>query len=356
MIEKLSIRNFRGLKSLDIPELSRINLFSGKNNAGKSSVLEGLFLMFDHASPESFVKINRFRGLPVSTDPSGLWAPAFYNLDTGSNLEIYMRFRGEDIKVEYTRDDSFVPSDKSGTPEDIFNQFVSSAKSNYTLKMKYTQGDIVEAGHFVAGPGGIMREVSRNGNTEELIPLPFTQFINSSIAVNDQIITEWFGKMELAGRKQEIVDILKIIEPQITDVTAIAAQGQTQLYAKIGDRLLPLKLAGDGMGRILFITLSMFANRNAIILIDEIETGFHYSMHSKLWEVIASVAEKNNCQVIATSHSYECIVGAVEGIGKAGMENNFRYYRIESSGDENRVFGYSGDLIRYAVDRNMEVR
>ena len=52
------------------------------------------------------------------------------------------------------------------------------------------------------------------------------------------------------------------------------------------------------------ITVNIFVS----ILIDEIETGFHYSMFDKLWEVIATTAKKNNCQIIATTHIYECMV------------------------------------------------
>ena len=41
--EQLKIENFRGIKSLEINDLARINLFVGKNNCGKTSVLEAAF-------------------------------------------------------------------------------------------------------------------------------------------------------------------------------------------------------------------------------------------------------------------------------------------------------------------------
>lgn len=356
MINSISFENFRGLKRIHLPDISQVTLISGKNNAGKSSILEGIFLAFDHVAPESFVKINRFRGLPISTEPSALWAPMFCDLNTNETLRFSMQLNGVETDLTYSRDDSFVPSDAGGAPQDVFNQFVSSAKSTYTLKFHFVRGDYTEDGHFIVSSSGVMRNINTSNDNNQLLPMPFTQFINASIISNDDVLTEWFGKLELEGKKQQVIDILKIMDASICDVSTIAFQGQIQLYAKMGERLLPLKLAGDGINKLLFIVLAIIANPDSVILIDEIETGFHYSMYAKLWEVISSAAQKNNCQIIATTHSYECIDGAVDGVEAANMQDSFCYYRVERTDNENRAFRYSGSLIRSAINSSMEVR
>ena len=108
MITYLSFRNFRGFQLLELDDLKQITLLSGKNNVGKSSALEGAFLLLDHVNPQSFTKINAFRGntaIPVST---GLWEIAFYQMDTKKPLEIKAVFDGEPSALQYLRDDSFV--------------------------------------------------------------------------------------------------------------------------------------------------------------------------------------------------------------------------------------------------------
>ena len=45
MLKHLKIRNFRIFKALEIDRLGRINLIAGKNNAGKTSLLEAVFLL-----------------------------------------------------------------------------------------------------------------------------------------------------------------------------------------------------------------------------------------------------------------------------------------------------------------------
>jgi AAA15 family ATPase/GTPase len=44
MLEKVSISNFKVLKQLENVNFNKITLISGKNNAGKSTLLEALFL------------------------------------------------------------------------------------------------------------------------------------------------------------------------------------------------------------------------------------------------------------------------------------------------------------------------
>lgn len=186
--------------------------------------------------------------------------------------------------------------------------------------------------------------------------MPNTQFINASVAFIDQNMINLFSGMEIAGRKQEVIEILKTIEPSVSDIFTAVRNNRLQLYIVANGQRLPLNLAGDGTIGLLFIMLAIVANCNSIILIDEIETGFHYSMYSKLWESIATVAEKSDCQIIATTHSYECIVGAVAGLKEVGMKNELQYHRLDRCDGENMAFGYKGDLIRYAIKENMEVR
>ena len=43
MFDKIEIERFRGIKYASIEGFKQINLFFGKNNCGKSSLLESLF-------------------------------------------------------------------------------------------------------------------------------------------------------------------------------------------------------------------------------------------------------------------------------------------------------------------------
>ena len=61
MFRNISVERFRGIRQLRIDGLSRINLFFGKNNCGKSSLLEAMFLLSGQSNPLLPLNINMFR-------------------------------------------------------------------------------------------------------------------------------------------------------------------------------------------------------------------------------------------------------------------------------------------------------
>ena len=87
MINSLFIENFRCINKLRVDNMKRITLFSGRNNVGKSTILEALFLMMDHTAADSFIKLNGFRGSSL-TGINSLWKPLFHNLDTDKTIKI----------------------------------------------------------------------------------------------------------------------------------------------------------------------------------------------------------------------------------------------------------------------------
>lgn len=363
MIDNIRFEHFRGFKSLELRDIKPLTLISGKNNAGKTSVLEGIFLGLAGMETESFIKINQIRGIYSPDTPTDIWETLFYNMDTTVPAQITMRLNGSDLSLNYSRDDSFRPL-RSGWPVKTRQKIISSAKSSYALKILYKYKDIDEVSHFVLNEDGpeMFTEKTQTMNFEKdssfTESLPEAHFINSLIVnTESDRISEWLGLAELNGDKGKVIDILKNIEPSISELSVILRNNSVQIYAKAGESLLPLKLSGDGINRLAFIVLAIMTNPNSIILVDEIETGFHYSMYPMLWNVVAQAAREQNCQIIATTHSYECIMGAAEGIEAAGMKDDFCYCRIDRKKNSDTSAGhFDFEMLNAAGSANWEVR
>ena len=60
-IESITLERFRVFRELTIRGLGRVNLITGKNNTGKSSVLEGLRILANNAAPDVIYDILRYR-------------------------------------------------------------------------------------------------------------------------------------------------------------------------------------------------------------------------------------------------------------------------------------------------------
>lgn len=355
MINSISVSNFRGIREVKLPAMKQIVLISGKNNSGKSSLLESVFLLADHTTAECFAKINGFRNLPYLGDPDNVWAPAFHNMKTDTPIEIVAEMDQIKAKLKFVKDSSFVPLKSKDLPKDLYHQFQSSSKSFYSLKMEFNMDTYFENGHFLLSENGMALELTTSNEHNSVKPMPFTQYVKSNLG--KEYIAEYFGRLELDGKKDLVVKALQIIDPDISDITAIVQKGNVQLYVKKHDRLINTRLAGDGVNQLLALLLAVISNPDSIILIDEIGTGFHYSIYNKVWKTISSAAKENHCQIIATTHSYECIAGAVEGVTMADMSDEFVYYRIaEEPNEHNKAYRFSMDMLQQAISSEMEVR
>ncbi len=356
MINSLTVKNFRGIKQLELPELAPFTLLTGRNNVGKSSILEAIFLFIGHTDVEIFSKLNLFRGIGTFMHPSAIWDPLFYGLDSDSMLEIAMSFDEKQSSLSYERDDNYIPADKNPAIQNAYSQFSAGTRSTYTLKFNFKNGaDYTEEGAFSINDTGFLRNIVTNRPNNQIRYLPGTHFINWN-TMQDPFIVNAIGSLELKGQKPDIVKALQIIEPNLSDIITISNQGHVQLYAKISSQILPLKLAGYGLNRLLLFILAILNTPNSVVLIDEFGAGIHYSSLPKCWQVALAVARENNCQIIATTHSYECLQSALAGIEAANLQDDFCLYRIERQNEENRAFRYNGELARFAVDSNMEVR
>lgn len=88
MFTKIEIERFRGIRHASIKGFKQINLFFGKNNCGKSSLLESLFLVSGLSNPLLPIRVNVMRG--YSKARLNDLKLDFYNLDTSRPIHIRM--------------------------------------------------------------------------------------------------------------------------------------------------------------------------------------------------------------------------------------------------------------------------
>ena len=59
--KNIEIKNFRGIDHLKIDNFSRVNVFLGQNNSGKSTVLEAIAMLMSMSNPDVPQQINAVR-------------------------------------------------------------------------------------------------------------------------------------------------------------------------------------------------------------------------------------------------------------------------------------------------------
>jgi AAA15 family ATPase/GTPase len=112
---------------------------------------------------------------------------------------------------------------------------------------------------------------------------------------------------------------------------------------------------GEGVAKLLSIILAIANAKDGIVLIDEFENGLHYSVMQKIWEGVGRAAREFNCQVIATTHSYECLEAAYNGL-PSNMQKDFTYLRLDRIDSQTKAKVFDYDMLKIAINANLEVR
>ena len=353
MIRNLEITNFRGFESISVHDMNRISLLSGRNNIGKSTILEALFLIMDHVATDSFSVINGLRASSLGGVMS-LWEPLFYQFDTNREIKVNICDDKEITStLSYKRDNNYLPYTANGVPEDVLASFRSIAKNYYSLLFSFVSGEYKEEGHFFLNGLTALREIKTNLPGNEIKNLLQTRYLSPTLTRLTNTVLNDIGNLELKGKKGDIVDVLKQLDEDIEDIVTLSVQGITQLYMKISGKLIPVQYAGDGVMKLLQICMAVMESQDGLILIDEIETGFHYSMYEKLWTILDKISMSSNCQIIATTHSYEMISAVQNGLKHA---EDFSYYRIGRNTQGHVAHRYDYTMLESALKAEMEVR
>ena len=147
MFEEISIRHFRGIRNTKIEGINQVNLLFGKNNCGKSSVLEAIFLISGFSNPLLPVSINMLRNYnKYAIDDLSL---DFYNLDTNHLIE---------LSATGSSNRSLVISPIQSVSNNVSLESLASGNSDnvqkhYGLKLLYKYGE--EKTQKIIKSGGI---------------------------------------------------------------------------------------------------------------------------------------------------------------------------------------------------------
>jgi AAA15 family ATPase/GTPase len=345
MITKLALKNFRCFNDFTLDGIGPVTLIAGGNNVGKSTILESILLFMERHSADIFPRLNNIRGLQqISLSPMMMWEPLFANMDMSKSIEICIN---ENKTVVIKKDDLF--SAVSISPK---NYGVPIANT-YPLMLNYKDpNNDVNFIFTLTEAGGITLSIDKT-----IVRMPNTIYFNSKTLVAGQQITEAFSVIELAGNKAQCVDVLKKLDVRIKDLSVVVINGISGIFADIGlNSRLSINMLGDGINKLLHIVLAMLANPSSLILIDEIENGFHYSFYPKLWDIIGELAIETDCQVFATTHSYECIEGAMSLATNKDKPDLFRFIRLDRENDKIVPKVFANDSFEYSVNNGWEVR
>jgi len=357
MFRSLSIERFRGFRSLEVDGLERFNLFLGRNNIGKTALLEAIFLLLGPTNPQLSMTVSEFRGIDqFRNDPEDIWGWLFYEKDmaqsivltaktvTGASRKLVLSL-GEPKQIRVRRKSPQTGSGKKqpGTAT------TELGPGQLILSYEDESGIRTQTKAFLT-LNGIGIELGKSPRK-----VPTSVFVSARGGYSPEN-PERFSKLEEVGKEEQIVSALRIIEPRLKKLAILMTGNGPMIHGDIGlGRLVPIPLMGEGIGRLLTLLLAIASSEKGVTIIDEVETGIHHAAMPRVWSAIAKLARELDVQVFATTHSWECIKAGFESFSENSMFD-FRLQRLDRSNGEVHATSYDKDMIDMALTAGMELR
>lgn len=322
LIKKIDIKSFRGIRNLQLEELMPINILTGDNNCGKTSVLE---ILESYSEPYSF-------GTWYSLVRKDSYQPSFYGMSYYEgfydlfNINEEKKELGYSIETENEKTEVFLfaKEDKEEVTEETFN-FVQG----YRL---INEEDAEERLHLLAK---LDMQITINGKnvSEDSVYEGQRRFIKKQKIRQSEYAENMWGRKNIVyispirhaegnlflnevldnpDLYEEMLSVLKDYDEDIISINYDSndngnVRGIYKILSKSHKKALPLNVYGDGMKKAILLMSAVVKAQNGILLLDEFETAIHTSAMSRTFRWILDTCMKLNVQVFLTSHSQEAI-------------------------------------------------
>lgn len=365
-IENLRIENFRALQSLSIKGMSTVNLFVGKNNTGKTTVLEAIHLYYAEDS------ILRLGELLSSRDEYsfGRKRRLSATFDREPPLAFESLFYG---RPDVDREPWFlIGTDDYNHQLRVSFTWVRRVADHAGTSIRYERGLFGDA---TTDPDVLPGFEVSDGNSSILFPADrldrlslrrrSARYTESSVAylpsagmTSDEIGRVW-DAIALTSDESFAIEALRSIVPTLEKLVLVQSpqmRGERVLMAKLSefDEPVPFKSLGEGAIHVLGIVLALIKARGGVLLADEIENGVHYSVQSQLWELIFRQAKAWNIQVFATTHSWDCVLGFEHAA--EDHQQDAQLFRLEKYYDHVRAVSFTPKELAIAERESIEIR
>lgn len=345
MIKSFSINRFRGINFCEIQDIGKINIFLGKNNCGKSSILEALFLLTGGSIPYNYQKINLFRRFPL-TKPADLRLN-FYRLETSSPITLQAQIDNGKRQVDIRYQEKNVVSVNIDGPQLIAGD--NPKDFGVYFNMQTEKGN-----HYLTSLEILHEEEDKFQLQQDETELISARYI--SPADPYESFEELF--IDLVEKKQEnqIVNIVQQIDPSIKD---IVLAGHRVLVDIGQEKRIPIQLMGDGLRKVLSVIVNLLYAPSGIVLIDELDNGLHFSAMPLLWRAICLVAKTRDIQIFVTTHNIDSLQAAASVMSESdfvALQDGVSVYSLLKKDDHVTAIRSSYRQFDHVITQNLEIR
>ena len=371
----LTIKGFRGIDELSIPRLGRVTLLAGRNSVGKTTVLDAVRVYAARGRYSALSSLLWDREeVSVATDEDGdsRLLPDLQGIFHGRDapqctpISIGPENSQERLNILTTTltgvQTTYFDAISESLPEKLFKTVYGTHEQILPWFIPSSEYD-ANLGHRTIIARRPPRQLNRLLNEAEPPPAVQCEFLGPGLLGNNDLARLWSGVV-LTDDEERAVNALKLVFGSgVDDVNVI---GEHQSAGRmVGPRAMaklkghkapvPLKSLGDGAWRLFEVALALANSRGGFLLIDEAENGVHHSVQRDYWRMVLQTAHENNVQVLATTHSWDCVTGFAQAATELEDVEGV-LVRLSRSNSELRAIEYPEEELAIAAEQGIEVR
>ncbi|MGA2552924.1 MAG: AAA family ATPase [Burkholderiaceae bacterium] len=327
MIDGVAITNFRGHTHTAVEDLRPVNLVVGGNGTGKTAFLEAVYLCTG-TSPELGMRIKVARGFQtyaMSNSNHGrhhFWDDLFNNYNQTTPISIVLSRDQHPLRsLVIERLGGTSPIQSMSGPVPVLPHVAS--EPGITFKYLASPLPLVVDATPTLGQNGRLTFAK----APDLTPLKCA-FFSSYTQPTAEELADLYSSLSARGASYAINEAISAEYLFISGISIEMHLGTATVCASIvgSAHKIPLHNVSGGVTRFFAILLAVAANAGGIVLIDEIDSGVQYDKLQSLWRRVCDVATEYQTQVLATSHSLECVLAA--GRVAKDRASDFRLVRL----------------------------
>lgn len=329
MLSRVEIENYRGFTSYRMDGLAQVNLLVGKNNSGKTALAEAIHLVTAGGDPAVLAEAAHRRGETTVSDDTSRQFSDLTHFFHGHQIEAGSSFSLCSDNGYPTLTVRLIPLQEQLS---LFSDVESVGTGSFAdegFETRPTYGVVVEGAVGFGGGardlalserGGLIfnpRARSRRSVAVSDVPMRPTLFVPTD-SVPIRLLSQMWRQAVLDANQQEVVNAMRLVADSIQDIVVLPSDSPQRSLPTSRDwyvvttefkKPIPLGSFGDGVRRLMSLALSLSRVGGGTLLVDEIDTGLHYSVMADMWKLVVKKSVESNVQVFATTHSWDCIEG-----------------------------------------------
>lgn len=313
-LTEIEIEEFKCFKGFKTSGFKRVNLIGGKNNIGKTALMEAVFINV-------------------------------HSNDVNTMLTAI-------VLVNHSREYVNIVGKSEISPHLLTEIKRCTAKSNIRglIDFEFVDKDAKQQFKFLLGEDE--KVVNGKDLTAAIHHISNINFIGSHGWSDSELATAY----ESVQRNDTELYVGELVREFDDSIESFKLLGGTKPECKKQGEWRKITEFGDGLKSYISMICALYACENGYLFIDEMDNGIHYTQLDRLWEIILTLSKQTNCQVFASTHSKEMIESFARVAKKLDEQEVSYTLLVKNKQQELATLVYDFEMLDYSMRMEHEVR